>query len=711
MAGVALIVGCVATDTGWQTAPADEWSLIDASTMLAMGRLPRGQGEASLLRDALHSGSPGDLMAALTRGEEYRDRWRSALYDILGIDRIGPRARPDCFRETTPAGGDAELARFVREREPDELAPGAPTMADLVDSALWLDDLTPLLRANLFIELANDEVEPDDLEAPGFRMVRANEFSARMLGRTAVCLACHSSEVAVTDSDDPALDRHFPHEASVDSLVFGDLDTVRAEDFGIAFRRRGVLASMMRTWDGEGPPDGCAPRGLEVAGCDGCACEEAVCDILEACCGREWDGFCAQLCMESGAGCTSPSLPGFVPIPWLTPFGLDPACGLFAAPEAVEADSLDAGGFLGGALGPDDSVWEFERIVRDGLESVRGRPLPVGDGLSREEALGTLVALRMADAVWTIATGAPLSVPHGFPRNEAQRDVLSRLADSLTQSGWSLRALLSAIAEEEAFSPAHPDGDRYRIAPVWNPWSREAEDPAEVGNDVGDRVLPFGGRERQNAAHAALDWPPMLRFPLADQTETFDVRRLEDLGAFLGDGAPGFRAVDVQSALAWEDFASRCRPPDTVGPVEERCSFDEANCPRDFIDDLADAAQGGSWRDAVGALRSRLLRDANTSGPDEDDALVELMGVELDGAVNGPAPLRRACAAMLNSPFFTHWLPRTSAGGPPLVAPGAGPSALCAQLEAELADDVPGPRFVCDGASATLEGEPLNPQR
>jgi hypothetical protein len=697
-----LMVGCVATEGGWQPAPVDEWALIDASTMLALGRLPRGQGEASLLRDALQAGSPADLMMALTRGDAYRDRWRSALYDVLGVDRIGPRSRPDCFREETPAALSSDLARFVRDAEPDQTAFGAPTMADLVDSALRLDDLSPILRANLFVELANDEVEPDDLEAPGFRRVRANDFTARVLGRTAVCLSCHSSEFSVTDSADPALDRHAPHDAAVDTVVFGDLDTLSSSDFEIVFRRRGVLASMMHAWEGEGPADGCAPRGLEVPGCEGCACEEAVCELLEVCCRREWDGFCAQLCMESGTGCTSPSLPDYQPIPWLTPFGLSSACGLFAAPEAVEPDSLDPGGFLGGPLSAEGSMWEFERTLHAALESVRGRPLPVGEGLSAEEALGSLVALRLADAVWTVATGAPLTVPHGFPRNPSQRDVLSRLADALTRSGWSLRALLAAVAEEEAFSPARPPGPAYRIAPVWNPWSREAEEPSEAGNDVGDRVHPWGARERQNAAHLALEWPPMLRFPTADQTETFDVRRLEDLGAFVGDGAPGFTAVDVQSALAWEEFVSRCRPPDTVGPLEERCSFDEVNCPRDFVDDLAEAAQGAPWRDAVGALRSRLLRDANSSGDAEDEALSALMGVGLDEAVTGAGPLRRACAAMLNAPAFTHWLPRTSAGGPPLVVPGARPSALCARLEAELAEDSPGPRFVCDGASATL---------
>jgi len=56
------------------------------------------------------------------------------------------------------------------------------------------------------------------------------------------------------------------------------------------------------TCDGEPEAqDGCTPRSAN--GCDGCACEYAVCMAVPSCCSGRWDAKCADLCNESPAGC------------------------------------------------------------------------------------------------------------------------------------------------------------------------------------------------------------------------------------------------------------------------------------------------------------------------------------------------------------------------------------------------------------------------
>lgn len=47
--------------------------------------------------------------------------------------------------------------------------------------------------------------------------------------------------------------------------------------------------------------EGCAP--LSIVGCNGCECEECVCNIEPLCCTAVWSSYCAQLCKECGTEC------------------------------------------------------------------------------------------------------------------------------------------------------------------------------------------------------------------------------------------------------------------------------------------------------------------------------------------------------------------------------------------------------------------------
>ena len=70
------------------------------------------------------------------------------------------------------------------------------------------------------------------------------------------------------------------------------------------------------TCDGEvEAQDGCTPRAAN--GCEGCACEYAVCMSVPSCCSGRWDAKCADLCTESPAGCDAPEGAPPPGRPWL----------------------------------------------------------------------------------------------------------------------------------------------------------------------------------------------------------------------------------------------------------------------------------------------------------------------------------------------------------------------------------------------------------
>ncbi len=97
-------------------------------------------------------------------------------------------------------------------------------MLDLARSAVALDDLTPVYRAQLFplVSLPITAANVPDIEAELARREDfGSTFDATYLHRDIVCLGCHNSERSVTDSTDPARDRHWPLDGNVDLALYG----------------------------------------------------------------------------------------------------------------------------------------------------------------------------------------------------------------------------------------------------------------------------------------------------------------------------------------------------------------------------------------------------------------------------------------------------------------------------------------------------------
>src|SRR5205085_12107261 len=114
------------------------------------------------------------------------------------------------------------------------------TMLDLARSSLALDDLTPIYRAQLF-SLVSRPIPAANVGAVQAELARREDFGstfdASYLHRDVVCLGCHSSDMSVTDSDDPIADRHWPVPGSPEKAVYGaTLTTLDSQKAHAPFR-------------------------------------------------------------------------------------------------------------------------------------------------------------------------------------------------------------------------------------------------------------------------------------------------------------------------------------------------------------------------------------------------------------------------------------------------------------------------------------------
>lgn len=673
---------------------------VQRASLFVQGRRVLDLGELEVLTSAVAQVGREEVARAMSATPEARARWSDFLYDHLFVNRVDARANEECFGDRHLDDGP-DLALHIDANGVDA-AFGAPwSMADLLASSLEADRLGPLFRANLFHGLPWG-IQPLNLaEGQSFRRDLGEIFTSRYLGRNLVCLPCHNSEVSVTGSDDPANDRTWELPGHLERALFGASEGRDPEDLHTLFRRRGVVADWY--FAQETPPsdaedlflyggctpiegfagcagcaceeavcadqpsccaeewtpecaaacaalglgcerdlpddfDGCvAAWGVEAQGCGGCACEAAVCALDDYCCDGEWDAFCAAFCREEdGSGCEVGS-DGNV-----QPWGEAPGCGEFVPPEQVVDDLSGHPGFFIEDAGADGSIWHIEAQLAAGIDALGGRTLiPPADGsVDGPEAFAQLLAMNLADAVWAEAFGAPLTVSHGFPRNQAQRDRLHGLTGIVTSGGFGLRELLVAVATDDLFNagaPVEVGVEPYRLDPVVDPFSVEAEVEEQRGNGVGDVVHRLSARVQMSALESALGWAPQRRFPDDEQAQF-----QERIGAFLKDTSPGFDGVGFQGLLAWEGGTSKCRREGEDG---------------DFIQRVLRAAeeQDATWEAVVLTIKERLITEP-TLHDAERAPLEAWMQVSLGDVVSGAEEDERAarslCGALLSSPQF-----------------------------------------------------------
>lgn len=601
---------------------------------LLEGRRPYGVRELAFLADTIATldaaGLPGRAVLArgLASGERWIARWRTFLFDHLRVPRLGGTAFHGCTSQPGPAADDDRLARHVRDHDPTAPVPAdlsPATLADLLDSSLRLDDLTPVLRAHLLTRqvrpVGGNNVDPADLERSR-RLFLGRSFEAGYLGRRLECLACHDGGGATpTDSDDPRLDRTWPVKPDLEARVFGPAAELAEDRAYAAFRVDGFIDGPLRPW------------------------------------------------------------------------GLD-ACGGFDPARA--GDPLGVAGHLAGPLPPGAHALDLEARLRAGFDLLRERGLDAADDPAA--ALAAMVALHLADAVWAEASGRPLTLAHGQPRNEWQRTILADLAGEFVDRQFSLRALLVAVATHPALDLAEPAACAGDLAPILDPFVNV--------NTAGDGLRREDPWRLLDGAAEALGWRLKRHVPVPYGWE--DEPLVRALGVFLDESEPGHRGVDLVGALAWEQALGPGVDPGWQGDAP--LVADPAGDVIARLVALARADPAATVEDLAIALQDRLIQETAIL-PAERPAIEPLLALPLAArAADHPAPdleaaLRRFAGALLASPQFqlAGLPPPPAAATPRLVLPETTPRALCQRHAPALLADHPALRWRCDDQGLVLE--------
>jgi len=235
-------------------------------------------------------------------------------------------------------------------------------------------------------------------------------------------------------------------------------------------------------------------------------------------------------------------------------------------------------------------------------------------------------------------------------------------------------------------------------------------DELRRGNGPGDSVAAVSPRTLLTAAYSGLEWtsPSNEQFPGAEDgcdqlscqelagycqfgvccdtyavmcmgaEPTIDTSELpfqRAIGVFLKNGERGFRGLDFQARLAWEDRFGACEKPERVsGP--------------DLIDRAVAAgaaASGATTGDVVNLVKHRLVGEPVDSSGGEPAAIEALIGVPLSAPASqlGAPALRRFCGVLMSSPqFVLSGVAGRGGTAGALVLPGDGFDDACARIAA-----------------------------
>ncbi len=692
------------TDDGEPMGPGEEAELCDAGDEafvkrlipLVHGRKPDSIREVRLLVSMIEQidmkGDDGRraVTLGLLRGDAYLNRYKDYMFEELRVNLSGDRRNETCYDLVGDAANSPDLAEFIRDNPVTaQYGGGLFWMPDVTFSALRLDDMSPLLRAETFARLSAPFIA-GNVTDPELEEMRVSHygrlFEATMMGRTTDCMECHRAEFATTDSDIPAFDRHHPVAGYLELGAYGPDAAEASQQRSYAiFRYDGFAEGQVDTLINGGP---------------------------------------------SGGN--------------ITPFGFGFSCG--AVDLTPQDSTLGWDGFLFGDHGPDDTLVNLDADMRAGFDDLRG-----GDGLQIADDNGVdsapagayLMSMHMSNRMWTHAMGFPLQVANGFPRNDQQREILQELTDSFVANEFSLRHLIADVATHPYFNQSPPDtcgaSSPYHLPPVFDPFSREANDPSMRGNGVGDTVHRFGARVLLDSIANAMWWnkpdvfgPGVDEIPGAFGTQfgcganmpdvpcvdgPQDAAVLRDTGAFLSDSDSGFSGTDLLVMLRLEnEFGQGIDPGmngDCTGPQGAACAGDDWIA--QLIDTALSAPEADMW-DVAAAVKDRMITDPSIRTEAEVAALESLMGVSLSdsvsdvGAGSAEQAARRLAGMLTNTPqFMLAGVPSRdieSEDDPTLVVPGTSTQDLCGALAPLVLDNgVDGTPYgySCSGSGVTLD--------
>lgn len=669
---------------------AGDQAFVRNSFLAVLGHRPMSQAEVNAYTDLMTEvRALGDddidpeetVVRALAAQSGYVDRWSDQLMDALRVARIEGQSQDSCYGVGYRSDDDGSLARYVRDNPSSASGDGNGrfTMEDLMRSALVLDDVSVVYRAHLYalvsraIPAANvPRVQAELARREDFGLV----FDSAFLNRDIVCLGCHNSEDSVTYSPDPTMNRHWSIPGLFEKAIYGDsfgIDTARAH---AAFRYDGFVADIFSGDEGETRPWG-------------------------------WSANCG----------------GFYP-------------------SGLPDDPADVDGKFGNLTGKRLTVYDLEDSLQKGFASIAANGLQRGANgeiADPNAAFAYMVSASIVESVWKEVIGTPLTIANYFPRNEVSRDMLQTLTEGFIASKYSLVGLLVQITKSGYFNRAAPEAgcgsSPYDAPAIYDPWVIGDMDPARRNNGSGDAVAALSGRTLYRASYAAMEWRPnrFATFPEVPAevqlcSQFFTCPQMEarcmnqgscclawdyicvnppgpneptsgeerafqrGVGVFLKNGERGFRGLDFQARLVWENRVGACSKP-TSDP--------------DFIDTVASLSQSrsGTVRDVVAAIKDRLIGDGSISEA-ERQVLEPIFGAGLDSAASSVSDLegsmRALCGVLVSTPQFLLGGMAAPDGTevPALTPDSASYDTTCNGLAAST---IPKIRVRCSGGALTVE--------
>ena len=733
---LAATVGCDLNDD------AGDPGFVQQATETILGRRPKGTPELRVLHEIAQIEGRGAVLELLLTQEEHSKHWTQLIVDQFRVARDGKREQNEaCWTES--GHSDMELkaiAEHVRTQTPDQDYGTAFTMADLVRGAVLNDTMDSLPHALLFPMAASRNTNSGRSEA-----LLAYDASVLFLdswtNRNFMCLECHSASDAVVDSRmrNDWWDRHYPYQYDIESTVFNRHDGTNPVVGAFGGPEMEAATYAVFRPDAHATSGGLSPWGMDAACMQNSAMGWDGLNSLTAgatSSSDDWEAWIGGIDGDNAAGLVEfavalqggmNGLPSAPAATTLTHAG-DAATGatIISNEGCTGCHSATTADDVTGSTGPDfDELIPYRSDARIAYTLVNGNgEMPdicaantyadewqcawdvvaelrntwpyAGDALTvidnGDQGLAWLIAQTFVTRVVEQVHGEPLTLIHGYSRNDDQRQALAALTESFIDSGWSLDTLLTEILTSETFNLRTPDltthADPNFLPMLANPWAES--DPSDTdsvfgadANNSGDLVHRRPVPELLSQVHYALGWPAPRLFP--DEDAYPDEELVVALGRFHSESDEGFATVGFQSLWAWEQAVGLCQKPDTVaeGDVaahswavadsDGNLSADEWD---DAIDDLLDAvAVDGAVTvgDVVTAIKDRLLQDPELDGADRDIdlgegtlefdevALVEgLFGVPVDtlwvdyilAAADAEDNARMYCGALLKSPQF-----------------------------------------------------------
>lgn len=617
---------------GDESCDAGDEAFVKRIIPLLQGRKPEGMREVQLLVAAIEQldakGQDGRAIVArgLASGDLYLRRWRTFFWEQLKINRIEMKSNFNCYSAMTPAADSPALAAYIRDNDAKGSDFGAPfTMGDVMTSALRLDDLSPMYRADMFARMAQPlsgaNITQEEFEINA-RSNYGEIFESSYLGRRSGCLECHTSTESVTYNPDPKHNHFWAIPGDFETAIYGDAKGRPEEEVYAAFRWTGFV-------DDQGPT---RPWG--------------------------WSGSCGRF----NAGYTGDilGLPGYLggelpeggqlfdidPL-FKTGFATLASEGLMVSGD-LEVASDQALAFLT-AANISNAVWK----------EMLGYPLTLAHSFPRNEKQREIL---------TELTEAFISESYSL------RTLLVEIA---THPYFNQEA-------PDLCDASTP----YHMKPVFDPFSITAADPNMRGNGVGDRVQRFSAWVLIESAMRAMWWDLPVQQIGPMEWDFPGLNFLRDQGVFIKDAVNGFNGVDFNGLLSWENqLASGNKVSmqgECTGPLGQPCSQNEW---LELMLVEASKTPGTTVGDIAAAIKDRLITEPTIAGPAEIAAIEGVLGLSLDTPMSDVNPgqletgARRFTGMLLSTPQFmlsgVPSLDQDPAAIPAFAVPGTDTESLC----------------------------------